>query len=345
MKATDVGRELLYPLTDMAIVFAMIFFWLLFGLARNAGLLGIALLFLTAPAYIRYLLYLLEARANGKSAPVPDITMFNPADNLWSLTPLILIAAAVWAGILLASKISLFGVMLIGAGALVIGPASVAVLAVTHSPAESLNPAAMVRMVRACGPAYFVVPGVLIAMSGLFFMLYLAGTPLFLIDFGTSYQIVLLFSMTGAMLQAKNVAMQVTIEDPVEPTVDDIARDLDHERQKVANHAYGFISRGNREGGFAHIRQWLDRETAVEDAYQWFFHEMLKWETSDPALFFAQEYLGRLLGWQMDNESLKLIARCLHENARWRPLPENRDEAHELAVRHGRDDLIKLLRN
>jgi len=107
MKATDVGRELLYPLTDMAIVFAMIFFWLLFGLAQNAGLLGIVLLFLTAPAYIRYLLYLLEARANGKPAPVPDITMFNPADNLWSLTPLILIAAAVWAGILLASKISL----------------------------------------------------------------------------------------------------------------------------------------------------------------------------------------------------------------------------------------------
>jgi hypothetical protein len=345
MKATDVGRELLYPLTDMAIVFAMIFFWLLFGLAQNAGLLGIALLFLTAPAYIRYLLYLLEARASGKSAPVPDLTMFNPADNLWSLTPLILIAAAVWAGILLASKISLFGVMLIGAGALVIGPASVAVLAVTHSPAESLNPAAMVRMVRACGAAYFIVPGVLIAMSGLFVALYLAGTPLFLIDLGTSYQIALLFSMTGAVLYTNNVAMQVTIEDPVEPTADDLARDLADERQKVANHAYGFISRGNRQGGFAHIRQWLENEAVAEEAYPWFFHEMLKWETSDPALFFAQEYLGQLLKWQLDNEALKLIARCLHENARWRPLQEDRDEVNELAARHGREDLIKLLKN
>ncbi len=345
MKATDVGRELLYPLTDMAIVFAMIFFWLLFGLARNAGLLGIALLFLTAPAYIRYLLYLLEARASGKSAPVPDLTMFNPADNLWSLTPLILIAAAVWAGILLASRISLFGVMLIGAGALVIGPASVAVLAVTHSPAESLNPAAMVRMVRACGAAYFVVPGVLIAMSGVFVALYLAGTPLFLIDLGTSYQIVLLFSMTGAVLHTNNVAMQVSIEDPVEPTADDIARDLDHERRKVANHAYGFISRGNREGGFAHIRQWLEKETVVEEAYPWFFHEMLKWESSDPALFFAQEYLGQLLKWQMENEALKLIARCLHENARWRPRQQDRDEVNELAARHGRQDLITQLKN
>ncbi len=54
MNATDIGRELLYPLTDMAIVFAMIFYWFLFGLAQNAGLFGIALLFLTLPAYYRY---------------------------------------------------------------------------------------------------------------------------------------------------------------------------------------------------------------------------------------------------------------------------------------------------
>ncbi len=345
MKATDIGRQLLYPLTDMAIVFAMIFYWLLFGLAQNAGLLGIALLFLTVPAYLRYLLYLLEARANGRSAPVPDITMFNPADNFWTLTPLIPIVVAIWAGILLASKISLFGVMLIGAAALVIVPASVAVLAITHSPAESLNPAAMMRMIRACGASYFAVPIILIVMSALFIALYVAGVPLFLIDLSTSYQIILLFSMTGAVLHTNNVAMQVAIEDPLEPTADDIARDLNHERQKVANHAYGFISRGNREGGFAHIRQWLENEAAVEEAYPWFFHEMLKWESKDPALFFAQEYLDRLLGSKSDKEALKLIARCLHENARWRPLPGNRDEVNELAARHGRKDLIALLKN
>ena len=152
-------------------------------------------------------------------------------------------------------------------------------------------------------------------------------------------------AVTGAVLHTNNVAMQVSVEDPVETTADDIARVLDHERQKVANHAYGFISRGNRDGGFAHIRQWLEKETVVEESYPWFFHEMRKWETSDPALFFAQEYLGQLLKWQLDNEALKLIGRCLHENARWRPLQEDRDEVNGLAARHGREDLIKLLKN
>jgi len=180
-------------------------------------------------------------------------------------------------------------------------------------------------------------------MLGMFVLLYLVDVPLFLIDLGTSYQIILLFTMTGSVLHANNVAMEVAIPEPLEPTADDLAQDLNDERQKVANHAYGFISRGNRDGGFAHIRQWLEKETAVEEAWQWFFHEMLKWENTNPALFFAQEYLRRLLDWQMDNEALKLIARCLHENQRWRPQPQDMDEVHELALRHGREDLNTLL--
>lgn len=345
MKASDIGRELIYPLNNMAIVFAMIFFWLLFGLAQSARLLGIALLFLTVPAYLRYLLYLLEARANGKSAPVPEITMFNPADNFWTLTPLIYIAVGIWAGMLLAKMISAIGIILIAVPVLLIVPASMAVLAVTHSPAESLNPLAMLRMIRACGANYFVVPIVLVVLSGLFVALYLAGVPLVLIDLGTSYQVVLLFTMTGTVLHRNNLAVQIEIPDSVEPTAEELARDLEEERQTVANHAYGFISRGNREGGFAHIRQWLEKETDADEACEWFFQEMLKWENTDPALFFAQEYLGRLLRWKMQNEALKLVVRCLHENERWRPRQENRDEVNELLLRQSREDLVIQLKN
>jgi hypothetical protein len=49
--------------------------------------------------------------------------------------------------------------------------------------------------------------------------------------------------------------------------------------------------------------------------------------------------------WNLESEALKLIARCLHENPRWRPLQEDREEVNELALRHGREDLIALLRN
>jgi len=187
------------------------------------------------------------------------------------------------------------------------------------------------------------VPAVLFVMSLTFVGLYFLGTPLFLIDLGTSYQIVLLFTLTGAVLKQNDVAMQVDIPDGIPLTAEERADDLDKERQKVANHAYGFISRGNRDGGFAHIRQWLEKETARDVAYRWFFLEMLKWESTEPALFFAQDYLGQLLSWGMENEALKVIGRCLHENPRWKPARADRQAVSELATRHSRDDLLRLL--
>jgi hypothetical protein len=345
MKAIKFERELLYPLTDIAIVLAIVFFWLLFGLAQHARLFGLALLFLTLPAYLRFLLSLLDARANGRSALAPSIEMFNPADSLWTLTPMIHIAVAAWAGILLVKLDLPLFVMLFAAAYLVFVPASMAILAITHAPAESLNPLAIVRMIRACGFAYFVVPFILIGMSSMFVILYLAGVPLILIDLGTSYQIVLLFTMTGAVLHANDVAMQVAIPEPVDPTAEELAQALLKERQKVANHAYGFISRGNRHGGFAHIQQWIEKEAVPLEAHQWFFEEMLTGGNQEPAFFYAQDLMHLLLAARMDNEALKLIERCLYENSRWRPLPEDKAGVTELAQRHGREDLLALLQN
>jgi hypothetical protein len=330
-------------LTNRAIAYAMVFYWFLFGLAYIAKLFGIALLFLTLPAYFRFLLYLLEARANGKQAPVPAIEMFNPADNLWTLTPLVHVAVGTWAGVQLASANLLVVGVIAGVAILVIMPASMAVLAVTHAPLQSLNPVTIANMIRACGSAYFIVSATLIAISTCLVLLNQAGVPLFLINLGASYEMILLFSMTGAVLQSKNVAMQVEIEDAVERSTEEQKQDLLQERQKVANHAYGFISRGNREGGIAHIREWLEKETELEDAWRWFFEEMLKWENKDPPLFFAQEYLGQLLEWGHEKEAIKLVARCLHENERWRPLEESRNHVTELLIRYGRDDLQKQL--
>ena len=127
MKLTELLREISYPLSDFTIVFAMLFYWFLFSLAQRAGLFGIALLALTVPAYLRFLLYLLEARANGRAAPVPDISMFNPADNMWSLTPLILVAVLMWAGHLLASPEWRNLAVIPGIATLIITPASVAI--------------------------------------------------------------------------------------------------------------------------------------------------------------------------------------------------------------------------
>lgn len=345
INATDIGRELLYPFRERAIVYAMLFYWFLFWLAQRAGIIGIPLAAVTLPAYFRYLLYLLEARANGRRAPVPTIEMFTPFDNLWTLTPLIHVAIVTWAAIWLGGYDSRLATTVGALTMLLILPASLAVLAITHSPTASLNPLAMARMIRACGPAYFAIPVILFLLAIVFNLLFLADAPLVLVNFGTSYEFVLLFTLTGAVLHARQVAEQIDIGQAVERSQEQLAQDILKERQNVADHAYGFISRGNRQAGLAHIRRWLEDETAAEEAWQWFLYEMLKWENKDPALFFAQEYLGRLLEWRLHREALKLVARCLHESTRWRPLPEHRDAVVEIAHEAGREDLLRMLKD
>ena len=91
MRPSDALREVLYPISDSAIVLAMLVFWLLGSLARAAGLLGIWLAFILLPAFFRYALYLLEACAQGRDAPALGIELFNWAENFWSLFPLLLL--------------------------------------------------------------------------------------------------------------------------------------------------------------------------------------------------------------------------------------------------------------
>ena len=345
MKLADVIREIFYPLTNMAIVFAMIFFWMLFALVQRAGLIGLWLLIILTPAYVRYLLYLLEARANGRSPPVPDIGMFNPVGNLWSLTPLILLSMLIWADILFAdSDLAWLGILL-GIAIFLITPATLAILAVTHSPSESLNPPAVLRMIRVCGVGYFLVPTVIVLVSVMFVLFEFLGLPPFFTKLGSSYQIVLLFTLTGAVLHANDVAVQVDIDPPIEKSDDEISGDLEKERQKVASHAYGFVSRNNRTGGLAHINQWIDRESDTDAARAWFFQEMLTWENNAAALFFAQDYLHQLLHREQEVTALKLAARCLHEDPRWKPQLEDRELFLEVAEQHGREDLIRQVKS
>ena len=344
MTPADVIREIFYPLKNIAIVFAMLFFWMLFGLVQRAGLIGLWLLIIIAPAYIRYLLYLLEARANNRSPPVPEISMFNPVDNLWSLTPLILISMLIWVEILFAdSDLAWLGILL-GMAIFLIVPSTLAILAVTHSPSESLNPSAVLRMIRVCGAGYFLVPAVVILISVLFVLFEFLGLPPFFTNLGMSYQIVLLFTLTGAVLHANDVAVQVDIDPPLEKSDAEISGDLEKERQKVANHAYGFINRNNRAGGLAHISQWIDKEADTDAAYAWFFREMLTWENSTAALFFAQAYMNWLLHGEQEVAALKLAARCLHEDPRWKPQLEDRALFLQVAEQHGREDLIRQVK-
>lgn len=343
MRAAELLRELAYPFTELAIVLAMLFFYALFWLSERAGLIGIGLLIVAVPAYLRYLVLLIEERAHGRPAPVPSIETFSLWSDLWALT-IMLHFAAVIAAITTLEYINVpaANVIVAIAAALVL-PAAFAVLAVTHSPLESLNPLAIGRMFRACGPTYFVVPATVLALSVLLIVLEHLGMPDWVGNVGTVYVYLLTFSLTGAVLHRRGIIFEVSLEVSNNDDGKTAPKDLEKQRQCVADHAYGFISRSNREGGLAHIRDWLKNEADTSAAGQWFFNEMMRWEHQDAALRFGQDCLSHFLHHGEEERALKLISACLHADGRWKPFPDDRPAVMELAEKYSRHDLQRLL--
>jgi hypothetical protein len=199
-------------------------------------------------------------------------------------------------------------------------------------------------MIRACGSGYPAVPAILLVVFVVSNLLSSAGLPLLIDVFIDMYTVFLLFTLTGAMARHAGVASNIDVGTPLEPSQSEVRSANEAQREKVASHAYGFISRGNRDGGFRHIRDWIEQDPDPDGAVGWFFNAMMKWESREAALFFAQDCFSHYLHHDMDAEALKLIATCVHADPRWRPKAEDRQHAIELAERYGRDDLLTSLR-
>lgn len=119
---------------------------------------------------------------------------------------------------------------------------------------------------------------------------------------------------------------------------------LDAQRAGILNHAYGFFSRGNRDGGMAHIRKWLDTDPHPAAGWAWFFEQMLRWENTEPALLFAQTYINRLLHNGLQIQAVKIMLRARLVNERFRPLSGDTVLAIEAAERSGNDALAEALK-
>lgn len=114
---------------------------------------------------------------------------------------------------------------------------------------------------------------------------------------------------------------------PLEKSHDAIAEELERDRKRALNHAYGFISRDNRAGGFDHVFDYIARDPLPADAWAWFFERMLGWENQQTALFFAQHYLHDLLQHGDQLQAVKVLLRCQLVDEQFRPMPDDRPAA------------------
>jgi hypothetical protein len=318
MTPRDYLRELVHPFTSVTTLIALATFVLLLRLVAAAGLLGIWLAVIVVPAFLRYLTMIAEARARGTEAETPGIEFFTLGGRLWTLFPVVPIVVMA----LFVREIGVaFGelpAIVVALGLTALLPAMVGVLVITHSPLQSVDPRAIDRFIRGCGAAYWYAPAtaVLIVLAPTL----LGFASVWVRIIAEVYFVAAFFAVIGAVTREANLFDEIDMPDAVEPDAEKVLADLESERIKVVNHAYGFASRGNRDGGLEHIYGWLIEDPDPDAAWPWFLDQMLRWEDTYPALLLAQQYLGRLLEHGDKVRAVKLMMRCRLVNEEFRPL-------------------------
>jgi hypothetical protein len=317
MTSREFLDELAYPVSSGSTLITIITFVLLIWLVGAAGIFGIWLAVAVVPAFLRYLTMVAEARAQGRDAEPPGIEYFTLVGNAWTLFPVI-------PAFIMASLVGVAQETWGGLPAMVLAvtfslpfPALVAVLVITHSPLQSVDPRALYRFIRRCNKSYWYAPAAGILVVVLPTML--ASLPQLALNFVEVYLLVASFGVTGAVTRGTNLFTEVDLPEAAGVDEENLRRGLARKRSQVLDHAYGFVSRGNRDGGMEHIYRWLARDPEPDDAWSWFFERMVRWENPYPGLLLAQQYVGRLLEAGDQVGAVKLILRCRLMDETFRP--------------------------
>ena len=341
MNLRDYLRELAFPVSSMTTLIALATFVLLIGLVQLAGLFGIWLAAATIPAFLRYLTMIAEARAKDLDTAPPGIEFFTLVGNGWTLFPVVPILAMAYVVFEIGRTFGDLPATFVALGFTALLPAIVGVLIITHAPLQSIDPRALDRFIRGCGAGYWWAPATaLLIVLAPTVLVFLPGWAQNIVEI---YFLAAFFAVIGAVTRQAGLFDEIDIPDSIEPDAEKVLAGLQSNRIKVVNHAYGFASRGNRDGGLEHIYDWLVKDPDPDAAWPWFFEQMLRWDDTYPALLLAQQYLGRLLEHNDKVSAVKLMLRCRLVNEGFRPLPADLPAAISAAEACRNDELLAAL--
>jgi hypothetical protein len=342
MKPLSLLKAIFLPIIEPAVLFPLLMFWVFICIGTSGSPLGILILVLCLPPVFRYQMIILEATAKGEVPAAFDAEFFNWGGNLWTLFPLPVVLALVYLGYWALQNFGSSGLYLTLAVTGAFLPASFAVLAITHSPLQSLNPVAIWQLLRSAGESFWLASAYLVLVSwGAVQAEQLPNIA------GNFIQLFVLFSfasLTGTLIEPFGLVDDVRIPDAIEDTEEQKLTGLEQERLGVLTHAYGIISRDNRESGFNHIISSIEQDRDTVGAWAWFFDRMMRWERKEHALFFAQHYIRDMLRHGQNIPALKVTMRCRLVNEQFHPFRDDLPAIIEVAESSGNIELAAVLK-
>ena len=352
MKPNEFVREFLTPAIVPPVIFALMLFYVLFEIASLGRLFGLVLGLVLAtpivvfvlPALLRYLMVVLQARAYGREPEALDINLLSWVGNIWTLFPIVHVAAFIYAVYITDSYFGGSAALGVAVAYAMLLPASLIILAISHSALSSLNPFTIFELVKRCGFSYLIAPAFVIAATWVVINTKAAFDMAMLTEFVSLYFLFAAFAIFGGMARPLKLERELDIPMPV--SIDEETQQDRHllERTMVLNHAYGIVSRGNRAQGLEHIYKVLADDPNDVAGWAWFFENMLRWENPEAAFALAQQYVHELLRYGENVKAVKVMMRCRMINPAFKPLIEDLELAEAAAEECHNEELANFLR-
>ena len=299
----------------MLIVFAV-----LLSIAAKGGLLGIPLAAILISWFFKYAYILFDHTVSGyDEPPTLDIQMLNPLNENRPLAQVVILCLIYVAVKFTQQAAGPTAAIILAATAILLLPASIAILGLERNLFKAANPVAWVRMVVALGPMYALVLAV-IAGYTLLIALLERWAPWLPLQFALIlFALLSLFSILGGALYERR--HELGLETSVSPERTQAlqqAQEL-HQSEQLVTEAYGKQRAGSHTEAWQLVQSWLTNRGHDPDDYRWLCTRVITWDDPRYITRLTEDHIERLRTLKRTGEALDVVAQRLTHDPTFRP--------------------------
>jgi hypothetical protein len=251
--------------------------------------------------------------------PTLDIDMLNPLTENRPLAQ-VLILCLIYAAVKFTQQAAgPTAALILAAAAILLLPASIAILGLERNLFKAAHPMGWVRMVIALGPLYALVLAV-IAGYTLLIALLERWAPWLPLQFALIlFAILSLFStLGGAVYERRHELGLETSVSPERTQQRQQTQEL-HQSERLVTEAYGKQRAGSHTEAWQLLQSWLSDRGHAPDDYRWLCASVVSWDDPRYITRLTEDHIERLLTLKRTGEALDVVAQRLTHDPRFRP--------------------------
>jgi hypothetical protein len=298
----------------------LIVFSVLLALASRAGLMGIPMVLILTSWFFKYAYILFDHTVRGfDEPPTLDIQMLNPLDEQRPLAQVAILGLIYLAVNFAKHAMGSTAAVVLAVAALLLLPASVAILGLEGNMLKAAYPVAWVRMVLRLGPMYALV---LAIIGGYSLLIVLLGRwelwlPVQIAIF--MFCILSIFSVLGGALYERRHELELETWASPEQTAERLRKQDLRQSEKEVMDAYGQMRAGSHTRAWDLLQTWLTARGNAPEDYHWLCGRVATWGDPRYLTRLTEDYVDRLLALKHNGDALDVVARRLADDPSFRP--------------------------